>query len=455
MMKTILYLGNTYCSNIAELRDIIKKSPAQDSLLGKELLCALKDGTLARWLSEGEEEEQSLVKKLPQIQSDSSDSDLLKKLGECLKSDYKIHTFQISDFFVLKEVCCRIGDRPTSNIPLKGVNIVCPNDDVVKMFFHFTFSVDRTIGENVKFYLRIRRNQETLECSETKEINLRELNKSLEIDFSVNNKGNLDAVIELVSLFMGYEMVVWNSSILTETARVIKVGNVSFKMIYVAGGTFNMGEGIHREEPVHKVTLDSFFIAETQVTQELWESVMGDNPSHFKGKQNPVEYVSWDDCKSFIEKINKMTGLRFRLPTEAEWEYAAKGGNKSKGYSEYSGDNDIETVAWFSGNSNNTTHPVKQLKPNELGIYDMCGNVWEWCEDGYSEYFISHKTNPIVNKKNYSKVIRGGAYYLPKENCFLFQRSCMPKGFDGCLIGFRLALDMDSILHNTNYLYVE
>ncbi len=440
-MKTILYLGNTYCSNIAELRDIIKKSPAQDTLLGKELLCALKDGTLARWLSEGEEEEQSLVKKLPQIQSDSSDSDLLKKLGECLKSDYKIHTFQISDFFVLKEVCCRIGDRPTSNIPLKGVNIVCPNDDVVKMFFHFTFSVDRTIGENVKFYLRIRRNQETLECSETKEINLRELNKSLEIDFSVNNKGNLDAVIELVSLFMGYEMVVWNSSILTETARVIKVGNVSFKMIYVAGGTFNMGEGIHREEPVHKVTLDSFFIAETQVTQELWESVMGDNPSHFKfkGKQNPVECVSWVDCKSFIEKINNKTGLKFRLPREAEWEYAAKGGNESKGYSEYSGDNDIGAVAWYAENSNGTTHPVKLLKPNELGLYDMCGNVWEWCEDSSSAL---------------GKVTRGGAYDSSAERCMhtiRFNVFLAKYNF----IGFRLALDMDSILHNANYLYVE
>ena len=214
-MKTILYLGNTYCSNIAELRDIIKKSPAQDSLLGKELLCALKDGTLARWLSEGEEEEQSLVKKLPQIQSDSSDSDLLKKLGECLKSDYRIQTFQISDFFVLNEV----------NISLK-----CPNDDVVKMFFHFTFGVDRTIGEKAEFRLRIRRDQEILECTETKEINLRELNKSLEIEFNINNKEYFDdvaTVVELVSLFMGHKTVVWNK----DTEGIKRIYEVEEKRI--------------------------------------------------------------------------------------------------------------------------------------------------------------------------------------------------------------------------------
>lgn len=444
-MKTILYLDNIYCSNLAELKGIIGKSPAQDSLLGKELLCALKDGTLAKWLSEGKEEEMSLANKLPQIQSDSSDSDLLRKLGECLKSDYKTQTFQISDFFVLKEVCAKIGNRPASNIPLKEARVACPNDGVVKMFFYFTFGVDRTIGEKVEFRLRIRRNQEILECSETKEINLRELNKSLEMDFSVlyTNIGELYAVtvIELVSLFMGHETVVWNSCLSTKSV-IKKVGNVSFKMIYVEGGTFNMGEGVHRVEPVHKVTLGSFFIAETQVTQELWKIVMGYNPSCFKGKQNPVEFVSWGECKSFIEELNKKTGLNFRLPTEAEWEYAAKGGSQSKGYQRYSGGDNIEVVSWFSENSNNTTHPVKQLKSNELGIFDMCGNVWEWCEDSWSMYSNMHEINPMVNNdKTACKVLRGGSYKDWPRCCHTSRRKWCKDVYDYD-IGFRLALDV-------------
>lgn len=443
-MKTILYLGNTYCSNIIELKSIIDSSPAQDSLLGKELLCALKDGTLCQWLNEGNEEEQSLINMLPPIQTGSSDSDLLKKLGECFNSNYKTQTFHISDFVILKEVNYSLGNRPSSPISIKGGNIVCPRDEIVKMSFNFNFVVDKTIGEKADFYLRIRRNQDIIENYESKEVNLRELSKTLEMDFFISyirNKENQTSVveIELVSQFMGQETVIWNSTL---SANVIKVSNVSFKMVYVEGGTFNMGEGHYREEPIHKVTVDSFFIAETQVTQELWETIMKNNPSHFEGKQHPVERVSWDSCKIFIKKLNKETGLNFRLPTEAEWEYSAKGGNQSKGYPRYSGDHKIKTVAWYYANSNYSTHPVKKRNPNEIGLFDMCGNVWEWCEDDYSEYSNSHIINPIVNDGSITKVIRGGSYDEYADRCTHTIRNSRDGNISyDSTIGFRLALD--------------
>ena len=185
------------------------------------------------------------------------------------------------------------------------------------------------------------------------------------------------------------------------------VNGVSFTMIAVEGGTFKMGaqssdsggdnydsDAYSNESPVHDVTLSSYYIGETEVTQELWEAVMGSNPSYYSGyPQRPVEYVSLNDCQEFITKLNQLTGKNFRLPTEAEWEYAARGGNKSKGY-KYSGSNTIDNVAWYTSNSGSETHDVKTKQANELGIYDMSGNVYEWCQDWYDSYSSGSQTDP-------------------------------------------------------------
>lgn len=193
----------------------------------------------------------------------------------------------------------------------------------------------------------------------------------------------------------------------TET---IVVKGVPFTMVAVEGGSFMMGSpdddpdagGIYSDEkPQHRVKLSNFAIGQTEVTQALWKVVMGDNPSSHKGYKKPVEWVSWDKCQTFISKLNALTGRTFRLPTEAEWEYAARGGKNSKGY-KYAGSNDIDEVAWNINNSEETTHIVGTKNPNELGLYDMSGNVWEWCQDWYDWTYYSN--SPEINPCNTTEV---------------------------------------------------
>lgn len=201
----------------------------------------------------------------------------------------------------------------------------------------------------------------------------------------------------------------------------ITVGDVAFDMVWVEGGTFAMGstdsDASSDESPVHNVTLSGFYVGKYEVTQLLWTYVMGRNPSWFNVDDNlPVEMVSWDDCQDFITKLNELTGKTLRLPTEAEWEYAARGGNKSKGY-KYSGSDTIDDVAWYYGNSNSTTHPVGNKAPNELGIYDMSGNVWEWCQDRYGSYTPDAQTDPTGPENGSIRVCRGGSWYSHAQLC--------------------------------------
>ena len=195
-----------------------------------------------------------------------------------------------------------------------------------------------------------------------------------------------------------------SSSSGSASSKTFTVNGVEFKMIKVDGGTFTMGptgaliDGAGENEyPIHEVTLSTYYIGQTEVTQELWVAVMATNPSNHKGAKLPVEMVSWDDCQVFISKLNDMTGEKFRMPTEAEWEYAARGGKQSKGF-KYSGSNVSSEVAWYYGNCGDVTHPVATKLANELGIYDMTGNVWEWCSDWYGPYSGESQTNPTGPK---------------------------------------------------------
>ena len=228
--------------------------------------------------------------------------------------------------------------------------------------------------------------------------------------------------------------------------QTITVNGVSFTMIAVQGGTFTMGataeqgsDAYSDEKPTHKVTLSDYMIGETEVTQELWKAVMGTNPSYFKGTNLPVEYVSWEDCQNFIAELNAMTGKQFRLPTEAEWEFAARGGNKSNGF-KYSGSGSIDKVAWYDGNSSNKTHPVKQKQANELGLYDMSGNVWEWCQDWYGSYSSSAQTNPTGPSSGSNRVFRGGSWNCYATCCRVSFRYSIAPTYTSYSLGLRLAL---------------
>ena len=228
--------------------------------------------------------------------------------------------------------------------------------------------------------------------------------------------------------------------------ETITVNGVSFDMIKVEGGTFTMGatseqgnDAHYSEKPAHQVTLSDYYIGEKEVTQALWQAVMGSNPSSIKGNSNPVEYVSWNDCQEFIRKLNSLTARTFRLPTEAEWEFAARGGNESKGY-KYSGSNSIDNVAWYTSNSSSKTHAVKTKSPNELGIYDMSGNVYEWCQDWYDYYSSNAQTNPKGPSSGSYRVLCGGSWFHDTSYCRVSARAYDPPDCRGGNRGLRLAL---------------
>lgn len=200
------------------------------------------------------------------------------------------------------------------------------------------------------------------------------------------------------------------------------------QMICISGGTFEMGSAINDdkykdEKPVRQVTLSSYMLSKYEVTQAQWQAVMGNNPSHFKGcDQCPVENVSWEEAQAFLRKLNQMTGKNYRLPTEAEWEYAARGGSQSRGY-KYAADDNINEAAWYDGNSGNKTHPVGTKPANELGLYDMSGNVWEWCADWYGDYPASGQKNPKGPALGTQRVYRGGSWLYDATYCRITGRN--------------------------------
>lgn len=222
-------------------------------------------------------------------------------------------------------------------------------------------------------------------------------------------------------------------------------------MLEIDGGTFMMGATSEQggdaesdEKPVHQVTLSNFYICKYEVTQKLWEAVMGEVPSKIfsknRGANKPVAYVSWEHCQEFIKKLNRLTGFNFRLPTEAEWEYAARGGQYSKGY-KYSGGNNLKDVAWYKDNSDGKVHEVGMKKPNELGLYDMSGNVNEWVNDWKGAYSSEHQYDPKGPNSGTWRVVRGGDYCDDKKLRMRVSERLVGKPEDEYTFrGFRLAL---------------
>lgn len=237
-----------------------------------------------------------------------------------------------------------------------------------------------------------------------------------------------------------------SSSTTSTTSLSAELNKLINNMVYVAGGTFTMGgtseqssDAYDDEKPTHSVTLSSYYICKYEVTQALWRAVMGSNPSNFKGNNLPVENVSWNDCQTFINRLNSYTGRNFRLPTEAEWEFAARGGNYSRHY-KYSGSNYISDVAWYDGNSGNRTHPIGTKQANELGLYDMSGNVYEWCSDWYGSYSSYSQNDPTGPNSGSHRVNRGGSWNFFARICRSSFRSCDSPGYRCYYLGLRLVL---------------
>ena len=237
----------------------------------------------------------------------------------------------------------------------------------------------------------------------------------------------------------------WSASVTPSQRAVLE--KLIANMVKVEGSTFTMGatpeqgnDAASDEKPAHQVTLSDYYIGRYEVTQKEWQAVMGDNPSKFYGDNLPVDYVSWNDCQDFINKLNQLTGLKFRLPTEAEWEFAARGGKQSKGY-KYSGSDNAKNIAWYEKNSGSKPHQVGTKEPNELGIYDMSGNVGEWCGDWYGRYSSSAQTNPTGPSSGSYRVLRGGSWYYSARYCRVSYRSygnpsrrCDDRGFRVVLV---------------------
>ena len=282
---------------------------------------------------------------------------------------------------------------------------------------------------------------------------------------------NGDGVVTAADVTKLYDYLLGNLPAEPE-ATEYTVNGVTFKMIQVDAGTFTMGateeqgsDAYSDESPTHQVTLSSFAIGQTEVTQELWLAVMGSNPSWFNGTgnpnhgsshsndcgtnlQRPVECVSWNDCQEFISRLNQITGKNFRLPTEAEWEFAARGGNFSQGY-KYAGSNNIDDVAWYGSNASedsqfgvggNGPQTVGTKLPNEIGLYDMSGNVAEWCQDKYGSYSAEAQTNPAGVASGSEYVVRGGSWLRIPRICRVSSRSKDVPTWYSERVGLRLAL---------------
>ena len=233
-------------------------------------------------------------------------------------------------------------------------------------------------------------------------------------------------------------------------ALLVYADSVPFRMMPVEGGSFAMGCTHPRGEkhtyadelPLHRVTVDSYYIGQHEVTQALWKAVMGENPSKWSGNDSlPVEQVSWNAVQVFIARLSQLTGYRFRLPTEAEWEFAARGGNRGHN-TRYSGvSSQMWEACWYGGNSGGHSHPVGRLKPNELGLYDMGGNVMEWCSDWMAPYTAQPQSNPLGPRKGENRILRGGCFNSPTWGCSVFERGWYLPDYGYSYFGFRLVLD--------------
>lgn len=470
MEKTKLYINDEYCLSLEQLKGYFAQEIKPETRLYDELLDLQRDGTLAKWLAEGGDKEKALSTEVEQLMDCSSDIELMNQLVKVFTGESgNIAKPRVFDYLEFKGINCKSNGKEIiltqkkwdynggffrnlwnglsemASHVFKGDvyqgDVVLPlseNDDIASEFVTIALSFKVKKRGNEQFCIQMKseglvHHSCYLNCNEHKkdtivtiEFPAAKLTESRTFRFTWDNITPTFVTVEIEAVH----------------ERMTFVDNgVSFNMIYVEGGKFLMGateddkDASTSERPRHEVLLSGCYIGETLVTQALWQAVMGTNPSYRReGDDYPVEWVSWDNCQDFIRKLNEITGRKFRLPTEAEWEFAARGGNKSHGY-KYAGSNNIDEVAWCGG----VTHLVATKLSNELGIYDMSGNVNEWCEDWYSNYSKESQINPVGPATGTYRIFRGGSKDL-KKYCRITSRSCATPSVRSTDRGFRLAL---------------
>ena len=410
-----LFIGGVHgehCVDIEQLKGYFQHL-SQDSDVYKDLLDYSKSGDLESWLEKHGEE--GLARKVAAIDKELGDTEYMNKLREVFAPEGKPESSFLKPRF---EECVRleISDKKATH-----------DEFIVELSFEILSFVNEVYKVKLEFGWR----DEVFMLCPAKYEGSEGFRKSFTFREGAGKEKELRVLVDGDPIWMkAIDRPGKGTSLQSPDNKVVSVGAVSFEMVYVEGGMFRMGateeqgnDAYVDEELVHSVTLSSYLIGKYEVTQALWEC------------------VSWVDCQEFVKKLNARTGMKFRLPTEAEWEYAARGGSRSKGY-KYAGANKLYEVGWYCGNSANT-HPVGEKKANELGLYDMSGNVWEWCQDWYGGYTDEAQTNPAgpqSGKWGY-RVLRGGSYWGDARYCRVSCRNIRdPGGRYG--LGLRLVLSL-------------
>ena len=410
---TVLYINNEHCFSIHQLKQYFKFPIKYGSDLFLDIIDYGRSGDISTWLRE--HNENILADNIDSIDNNIGDGEYISKLTDIMTNKQTSNSNSKPNFlelFKIEGIEVKESDKDT---------MICVNLKVIQTF-------------NESYSLKIQSSWGTRHICEINPIDYK-INQIIKRGVSFRNRPN---TIKDIVLFV-------DDSILKEVKQkslTFSVGDYEFKMILVEHGSFYMGTS----EKSHKVTLSKdFYIGEVPVTQNIWKAIMGRNPSCF-GTNNgdaPVENINWHSCLKFIKKLNEelssqLHGRQFHLPSEAEWEFAARGGNDSQGF-KYSGSNSYKDVAWCNNKSN--TNKVAKLKPNELGIYDTCGNVWEWCLDHWKKDLGKEdKIDPIETCNSESRVVRGGSYTDAALNCFIYSRNFYNVTEANCLVGMRLCL---------------
>ena len=420
----LLFLNGRYISTFQELQSLlVDDNLTTNSDFKFELLAAVRDNVLSSWL-----DSQGKSAVLNKVNLDSSDSDLYSHVLKCVtgRDNIRIEKTKLEKSAELIKVL--VDGEERSSFDSESI-VVNKNANRISL----VFKVISAINEAYCIELVDAANDSVVAKNQ---LNLKNITKDTEIqlDFHIHPGKEIKYKVRIDKEYLKFKSACAYSY---SPPITITANSVSFNMIPVKAGTFTRG---NLNFDAHQVTLTrNYYIGETQVTRQLWYAVMGIDSSGEDGLLCPVEYVSWTDCKKFIDKLNSITGRRFCLPTEAQWEYAARGGNKSKGY-KYAGSDYMNEVGWCTGHSNDRVQEVKQLSPNELGIYDMSGNVWEWCNDWYGEYHAYQRTDPTGPSSGKGHVVRGGSCVCYADKCRVDSRMGKSTNERYEQVGLRLCL---------------